>query len=137
MAGEVELSPDSARVLLSGAGGASQWTASTTSPWLALTHATGTGTGVVRWTRHPTGLGLGTYVDTINVESTNGGQARLIDIFTLTEPFVPANCVVQHLLGAPCLAELQLRFLDIEGNDDGVFNLGDFLAQLAREGGGS
>lgn len=137
VSGEVEAYPDSARVLLSGEGvEAAQWTASAGSSWVSLTSATGTGPGMLRWTRDPTGLGVGTFVDTITVESSNGGQARLIDTFTLTEPFVPSDCAAEHLLGVPCLADLQLRFLDIEGNNDGVYNLGDFLAQLARKGGG-
>ena len=130
--------PDSSRVLLSGAGAeTAQWTASAGSTWLTLTSGSGTGSGVLHWQRDPSGLGLGTFVDTIRVESSNGGQAVLVDTFTLTEPFIPAECPVQHLLGASCLADLQLRFLDIEGNADGVYNLGDFLAQLARKGGGS
>jgi photosystem II stability/assembly factor-like uncharacterized protein len=137
VSGELEAIPDSARVLLSGAGaGAAQWTASNGSSWLTLTTASGTGSSMLRWTRDPSGLGPGTLVDTITVESSNGGQAHLIDAFTLTEPFIPSNCPVDHLLGSPCLSDLQLRFLDIEGNADGIYNLGDFLAQLAREGGG-
>jgi photosystem II stability/assembly factor-like uncharacterized protein len=138
MSGEVQPYPDSARVLLSGAGAeTAQWAASAGSSWLTLITGSGSGPGWLRWTRDPTGLPLGTFADTIKVESTNGGQAQLIDTFTLTEPFLPANCVVQHLLSAPCLGDLQIRFLDIMGNGDGVYNLGDFLAHLAREGGGS
>jgi hypothetical protein len=39
---------------------------------------------------------------------------------------------MDHILGKPCLSNLQVRYLDLEGNDDGTFNLGDFLAELAR-----
>jgi hypothetical protein len=139
VSGEIDVYPDSARVLLSGAGaGTAQWTATAGASWLTLTNGSGTGPGVLRWDRNPSGLGLGTYVDTIRVESSNGGQAWLIDNFSLSEPFIPSGCPVQQLLGGtPCLADLQERFLDIAGNGDGVFNLGDFLAELDRRGGGS
>jgi hypothetical protein len=137
VSGSADVVPDSARVLLSGGGGgAAQWTATSDSPWLTLTTTSGSGDGMVRWVRNPAGLALGTFTGTISVESTNGGQAILTDTFTLTAPFVPTGCAAQHLLGAACLSDMQLRFLDLEGNGDGAYNLGDFLAQLARQGSG-
>jgi hypothetical protein len=60
---------DSADVVLTGTGaGTTGWTATHgAGGWLALTTASGTGSGVVRWSRTPTGLTAGTYVDTIVV----------------------------------------------------------------------
>jgi hypothetical protein len=40
--------------------------------------------------------------------------------------------VVNHLLGAPCLDATQMRWLDLAGNRDGTFNLGDLISYLAR-----
>jgi hypothetical protein len=139
VAGTVEGVPDSARVLLSGAGAeTAQWTATSTgTSWLVFTTSGGTGPGMVRWVRDPAGLKLGSYTDTITVQSPLGGPARLIDSFTLTAPFLPLGCPVNHLLGTPCLSDIQLRFLDLEGNADGTYNLGDFLAELAREKAGT
>jgi photosystem II stability/assembly factor-like uncharacterized protein len=135
VAGTLDPIPDSARVLLSGVGAdTARWNATVSgSSWLSLTAASGTGTGILRWFRDPTGLGVGTHRDTITVEASTGGFARMIDTFTLTAPWVPLQCAVDHLMGAPCLFDLQLRFLDLAGNRDTVYNLGDFLAHLARE----
>ncbi|MBT8397372.1 MAG: hypothetical protein HKO65_12900 [Gemmatimonadetes bacterium] len=132
LAGSIELVHDSARVLIAGDGG-DQWTAVSDSPWLTFTAGNGSGDGVLRWTRNPSGLTLGTYSGTITVESTNGGQAVLTDTFTLTAPAVQTECAADQLLGTPCLDDLQQRFLDLQGNGDGVYNLGDFLAQLVRD----
>jgi len=133
-AGSLDPLPDSARIVLGGAGaGTAQWSAvvSPTS-WISLTTASGTGPGMLRWERNPTGLRLGVHQDTITVTSTNQGLRRLVDVLTLVAPQVPTVCAVDHLFGTPCLSELQLRFLDLEGNRDSAYNLGDFLAQLAR-----
>ena len=129
---------DSARVLLAGAGAeTATWTATVTdSPWLTLTTSSGTGPGILRWSRDPTGLRSGIHVGTITVTSSTGAQATMTDIFTLTAPVVSMDCALDHLIASPCLNELQLRFLDLEGNGDGVYNLGDFLAMLSREGAG-
>ena len=135
--GSADLVPDSARILLTGEGAeTAQWNATSDSAWLTLTSASGSGDGVIRWVRDPAGLPLGTYTATITVESTHGGQAVLTDTFTLSAPYLPTGCAAEHLLGEGCLSDLQIRFLDLEGNRDGVYNLGDFLAQLAREAGG-
>ncbi len=133
-AGSLEAIPDSVRGRLNGDGaGTAQWTATVPgASWLTLTTAGGTGPGILRWVRDPTGLGVGSHVDTITVESSTGGSARMVDIFSLGAPFIPFQCPSGHLLGSPCLSDLQLRFLDLEGNGDGVFNLGDFLAHLER-----
>jgi hypothetical protein len=67
--------PDSAAIAFVGPGAVSQpWTATHgAGTWLTVTTAAGTGTGVVEWTRDPTGLTLGTYVDTVTVTATGSG----------------------------------------------------------------
>ena len=64
--------------------------------------------------------------------------------YSLTAVFSGAVAVVTQdavnaLLGAtctvtPCLSALQLTYLDQTGNNDGVYNLGDFLAYADRTG---
>jgi photosystem II stability/assembly factor-like uncharacterized protein len=103
--------------------------------WLTITTAAGTGNGTARWRRSADTVRAGTYVDTLVVATSRGDTARVIDTFTVTAPEVSTSCAAQHLLGAPCLDDTQRRFLDLEGNRDGTFNLGDFLAWLARSGG--
>jgi hypothetical protein len=69
-------------VSLSGTGASSTaWTATRKSLWLVLTTASGVGSGKVRWTRNPSGLAAGVYVDTISVSATGaaGSPARIID----------------------------------------------------------
>lgn len=82
--------PDSADVVLTGPGaGALSWTAThTAASWLTLTSASGTGSGPVRWSRNPTGLAAGVYVDTILVSAfgAGGSPAPLIDTLLVQEP---------------------------------------------------
>jgi hypothetical protein len=122
--------PDSAAVTLSGPGAASAtWSASKKASWLTLTTASGTGSGMVRWTRQTQSLAPGTYVDTITVTTSgaSGSPARLVDTFVvLPEPGIDAAAA--SLLGTTALATAQQRWLDAHGNNDGVYNLGDFLA---------
>ena len=74
---------DSAAVTVTGQGAAlATWSATHgAAPWVTLTDSVGTGAGVLRWTRDPTGLALGTHVDTITVSapSASGSPAQVID----------------------------------------------------------
>ncbi|MEQ9400570.1 MAG: hypothetical protein RJQ04_15515 [Longimicrobiales bacterium] len=78
---------DSATVNLTGTGATNTaWSATHGSAaWLTLTNASGTGSGTVRWTRDPTGLAAGTYMDTITVTAAGatGSPARIVDTFTI------------------------------------------------------
>ncbi len=70
--GSTSTTSDTAVVRFVGPGAATQpWTAAHgAGTWLTVTTPNGAGNGVVRWTRDPTGLPLGTYVDTIAVTAT-------------------------------------------------------------------
>jgi hypothetical protein len=74
---------DSAAVTFTGLGAAAtDWTATHgAAAWVTLADSSGTGTGVVRWTRDPSGLNEGTYVDTITVSApgASGSPAQLVD----------------------------------------------------------
>ena len=75
--------PDSATVTLTGLGdAAAAWSAAHESAtWVSLTTDAGTGSGVLRWSRDPSGLAVGTYVDTITVTVAGavGSPARVVD----------------------------------------------------------
>ena len=77
--------PDSASVVLTGAGAeGAAWAASHVGgPWLSVTTAAGSGSGLVRWQRDPAGLAAGWYVDTVVVITAGavGSPAAVVDSF--------------------------------------------------------
>lgn len=81
---------DSVPLALSGFGaGTASWTASHgAAPWLLLTTPSGVGSATVRWVRDPSGLAIGTYVDTITVTVPGalGSPARIIDSLRVLAP---------------------------------------------------
>jgi len=91
--GATEASLDSLALSLSGVGGvgssSAPWTAGHGGgAWLVLTTGAGVGSGWLRWTRNPTGLPLGTYVDTITVNASGalGTPAQMVDTFLVLAP---------------------------------------------------
>lgn len=125
---------DSVDVVLRGLGNdTASWTARHgTNDWLTFLSGTGTGDGRVRWRRDPSDLGSDTYADTIVVLTSRGDTAVVVDTFSVSAPTIDASCAVQTLLAVTCLNVLERRVLDLDGNRDGTFNLGDFLALRAR-----
>jgi subtilisin len=84
--GSTAVVADSANVILSGENsGGTVWTASKRRAWTTLTTAAGTGSGRLRWTRNPTGLAAGTWVDTITV-SAGTLSARVVDTLIVAAP---------------------------------------------------
>jgi hypothetical protein len=133
-AGSLTPVPDSVVVTLQGPGSTTAtWTATHGGgAWLTLTAATGTGSGMARWTRSPAGLLPGAYVDTIRVATSLGDTAVVIDTFVLLAPAVTAGCAAEDLLVPGCLTDVQRRYLDLAGNADGTYNLGDLVALRQR-----
>jgi len=134
--GSIALRPDSAFLTLQGAGsGTVTWAATHGgASWLSLTAAAGTGSGVVRWARDPAGLLPGTYVDTIRVITSLADTALVIDTFVLLAPEVAVICAASELFAPGCLTDVQRRYLDLAGNADGTYNLGDLVALRTRGG---
>jgi hypothetical protein len=132
--GSVTAVPDSVAVTLRGPGSATAtWTATHgAGAWLTLTTAAGTGSGVARWTRNPTGLVPGAYVDTIRVATSLADTAVVIDTFVLLAPAVTASCAADDLLAPGCLTDDERRYLDLTGNADGTYNLGDLVVLRKR-----
>ncbi len=123
---------DSARVVLAGAGAASEiWVASSGAAWSTFNRLTGTGTGYMRWTRDAGVLTPGIYVDTITVVA-GPATSQFLDTLEVTRAVLTVDDAVQELLEGGVLADVHKRYLDSLGNRDGVFNLGDVLAHLDR-----
>jgi subtilisin len=88
---------DNAAVTLSGTNASTTaWTAAKKASWATLTTASGTGTGTVAWSRNPTGLAVGTYVDTITVSATGatGSPTVVYDTLHVTAPAIPVTLAV-------------------------------------------
>ncbi len=88
-AGTTASRADSAAVTLAGTGASGAvWAAShrAAATWNTFTTAGGTGSGMLRWTRNPTGLAAGVYVDSILVTSSGaqGSPALLLDSLVVT-----------------------------------------------------
>lgn len=54
--------------------------------------------------------------------------------FAAQPPVFTLDCAVRHLIGEACLTTAARTYLDDGGNRDGVYNLGDLLAHLDRNG---
>ena len=125
---------DSASVTFTGSPHTVAWTATHGSaPWLALTQASGTDNGVVRWLWTASNLAAGTHVDTITVTGAGatGSPTSVLVTLEVSTPVALADAV-DHLVLGTGLSGLQAAFLDSVGNQDGTFNLGDVLAWLDR-----
>jgi hypothetical protein len=89
---------DSVRVVLTGEGAAhAGWTVTHgQAPWVTLGTTAGSGEGVVRWSRDPTQVIAGLWVDTITVSVTGTPlTAQLIDSLAVTGP-LPTNVTVRR-----------------------------------------
>lgn len=129
---------DSARLTLQGRNsGATGWTASHgAGRWLTISTPSGVASGAIHWTRNPSELTIGNYVDTISVTAIGavGSPQRIIDTLRVVEQSVNLACAEQALLtGATCLSPAERAYLDASGNNDQAYNLGDLLAYLDRK----
>jgi len=118
--GSTVLVQDSADVSLTGpASATATWSAghSAQASWLTLTTDAGTGSGQLRWTRDPSGLADGSYIDTLTVTAAGaaGSPARVIDTLVVTSaPAAPSLAVVTSGLSSPL-------FLTAPPGDDRLF----------------
>jgi len=99
--------------------------------WL-VTQSSGTGLGYNRWEVNPAGLVPGSYSDTITIATSEGDTAHIVIALTMEAPNVAIDCAFDFLARGQCLGDVEQRFLDLTGNDDGEFNLGDFVGYLQR-----
>jgi photosystem II stability/assembly factor-like uncharacterized protein len=114
--------------------GTVDWTVTHSGNWNTLLTTSGRGNGSLAWTRSAADLRDGVFVDTITVRA-GGARLAVLDTLVVSAPAVANQCAVNHLFGTSCLDAAQLRWLDLAGNRDGQYNLGDLLAFLSRSGG--
>ena len=138
MPGVAEAFVDSVVVDLKGFGAeASTWSASVdraSGPaWLELLDSAGTAGGRLRWRRSASAVDAGLHVETIRVD-VDGGMGRpffVADTFHVAAE-LSVEAAAQALLGDGPASDLQRAALDRLGNDDGSYNLGDFLSWRDR-----
>ena len=87
--------PESSSVTLTGSGAAAAvWTAThgSAATWVTLTTAGGTGSGLLRYSRNPSGLAVGVYIDTITVTASGaaGSPQRVMDTLNVLAPLTLA-----------------------------------------------
>ncbi len=84
------------------------------APWITLNTTQGTGGGVVRWTRDPTNLGYGTWVDTITVTAAAAGRAvQVVDSVAIGGP--PATFVTARVAWTPGGRDSMIAFVTRTG----------------------
>ena len=127
--------PHTATVLVQGTGADSaSWTVTHgDAAWVTIPAEPGVGSGTLKWSRNATGLDLGVFTDTITVTVSNGAAAILVDTLRIVAP-VDADEIIDKILSGQSLTTSQQKYLDMLGNGDGVFNLGDLLALFDRLG---
>lgn len=126
---------DSATVLVQGTGADSAtWTVTHgEASWVTIPLEPGVGSETLKWSRNATGLDIGVFTDTITVTVSNGAAAILVDTLRVVAP-VDADEIIDRILSGQSLTTSQQKYLDMLGNGDGVFNLGDLLALFDRLG---
>jgi subtilisin len=114
------------------------WQATTAAGWVRFLNSTGSGPGYLRWQRDLVGMSFGVSADSILVRS-GSGDTREVEL-VVTETIVTgadqiaASVAAGALFGAQGLSALQGRMLDLLGNANGRYDVGDLLAHLDRTG---
>ena len=135
-ASSVDISRDSA--LVEGtvvAGESSSWIATASGSRIAVETPTGQINQYVRWERRPVGTGPAVYIDTIRVQLTRALDLEAIFVDTLEVVAVQlpdVGIAVEELVRGGRLSEDQRLLFDRDGNRNGIFDLGDFLAWVDR-----
>ncbi len=113
------------------------WVASVSSSRLVLVTAAGPVNNYVKWSRPPQALNPGLYVDTLSVSMVLNSsiRAQFIDSLEVVDVTLPApDAAVGDLFDHASLTADQRVALDRQGNNNGVYDLGDFLAWVTRNG---
>ena len=111
------------------------WNAMASSPRLVLSTSSGPMNGYVRWSRPAMVMAPGMYVDTVVVSLASDASVRgqFVDSLEVVAVTVPQpDAAVSDLFGHVTLSDDQRSALDREGNNNGRYDLGDFLAWVNR-----
>lgn len=109
-----------------GGGGIPQWTVVTGSLPNGITlNSTGILSGIAERD------GTFRFGARVSVGATSSSRQFVV---VVAKPVVPANAVIDQLLGSGSLTQDQMRFLDLLGNRNGRVDVGDVRAWLAQAG---
>ena len=129
---------DSAIVELEGSiAGPTSWVASTSASWLTILTPTGNAPGSLLWNFDPAGLTTGLHVDSIVIVLASDPSVRTVirDTVEITEVLAPTpQLAAEDLFAGGRLDGAQREALDQAGNQNGRYDLGDFLAWVNRSG---
>jgi subtilisin family serine protease len=128
---------DSARVQLdSGAGPSDTWSANTTSSRLQILRSNGPMTSALVWQRMAITLPVGLYIDTLHVAIQRDAniQGIYVDTLEIVAVTMPDPAVaVAELFHSNALTDDQRTVLDLQGNGNGTYDIGDFLAWVDHD----
>ena len=128
---------DSAMVQLdSGTEPSDTWSANTTSSRLQIVRSNGPMTSALVWQRMAITLPVGLYVDTLHVAlqrdaSIQGIYVDSLEVVAVTMPDPAA--AVADLFHSNALTDDQRTVLDSQGNGNGTYDIGDFLAWVDHD----
>jgi hypothetical protein len=112
------------------------WSATTTSSRLQLVRTDGPMSAALVWQRVAITLPVGMYVDTLHVQLQRDATIRGIYVDTLEVAAVtmpdPAVAVAD-LFHSNALSDDQRTVLDLQGNGNGTYDIGDFLAWVDHD----
>ena len=117
-------------------GQSDQWTAVISGTGLAVLSPVGRLGDYVYWERRSAGPGPGITVDSVRVQlvGSPGLEAVFVDSLEVVTVELPAvGLAVDELVRGGQLNTDQRQLLDAEGNRNGYFDLGDFLAWVDRD----
>ncbi|MBP7621751.1 MAG: hypothetical protein KA745_12340, partial [Gemmatimonadales bacterium] len=117
-------------------GQSDQWTAVIGGTGLAVLSPVGRLGEYVYWERRSAASNAGLYVDTVRVQlvGSAGLEATFVDSLEVVTVEVPAvGLAVDELVRGGQLNNDQRMLFDSEGNRNGYFDLGDFLAWVDRD----
>jgi len=122
-------------------GGTLHWTASADEAWVSLSSATGNLVSGANTTFQVTvdgsslAAGAHTAVITVSGNADDSPQTADVEFAVVARPTLAAQDVADHLMGVrTSLSASELEYLDDIGNDNGIFDVGDFRAWLQSEG---
>lgn len=133
-----EVTTDSVQVQgTSDSTGLNGWTATALTSGLQLQVARGQLGGYLYWIRDPESLPTGLHVDTIQVRLERDSMVTAfyvdtIEVVPVAEPEAPA--AIEDLFHAGSITADQRVMFDREGNNNGRYDIGDFLAWVDRTG---
>lgn len=114
------------------------WSVATTAPWIVLSTSEGQGARWFHWRRDLSTVGYGISADSLVFTSGIGNDREVFLIVTETvvsgADAIAPDVAASALFRSPAMNALQQQMLDLLGNANGRYDVGDFLAYYDRTG---